>query len=143
MFRTILSQLSISLSLLFILSGSTLYLLLKIFKTLWPVFIWMGFNCLKFAATLRKQFTFYHSVSRNSCHSFYRPRKDEERLSQPCSHPVVLSMEPLDWESSALTTRPLLQLCGQILPLMFSYLICKRNEHETFLITILLNLMYI
>ena len=38
---------------------------------------------------------------------FYRPRKDE-RLSQPWSHPVVLSMGPLNWESSALTTRPLL-----------------------------------
>ena len=104
MFRTILSQLSISLSLLFILSGSTLYILLKIFKTLWPVFIWMGFNCLKVAATLRKQFTFYHSVPRNSWHSFYRSRKDE-KLSQPWSHPVVLNMEPLDWESSALTTK--------------------------------------
>ena len=31
-----------------------------------------------------------------------------ERLSQPWSHPVVLNMGPLVWESSALTTRPLL-----------------------------------
>ena len=35
----------------------------------------------------------------------YQPRKDE-RLSRPWSHPVVLNMGPLDWESSALTTRP-------------------------------------
>ena len=35
--------------------------------------------------------------------------REDERLSQPWSHPVVLSMGPLDWESSALTTRPLLQ----------------------------------
>ena len=28
-----------------------------------------------------------------------------ESLSRPWSHSVVLSMEPLDWESSALTTR--------------------------------------
>ena len=44
----------------------------------------------------------------NSWYSFYRPRKDE-RLSRPWSHPVVLNTGPLDWESSALTTRPLLQ----------------------------------
>ena len=67
----------------------------------------MGFNCLKTAATSRRQFTFYHQVPRNSCYSFYRPWKDE-RLSQPWSHPMVLSMGPLNWESSALTTRPLL-----------------------------------
>ena len=39
-------------------------------------------------------------------YSFYQPQKDE-RLSQPWSHPVVLNTGPLDWESSALTTRPL------------------------------------
>ena len=38
---------------------------------------------------------------------FYRLRKDK-RLSQPCSHSVVLNTEPLDWEYSTLTTRPLL-----------------------------------
>ena len=49
-------------------------------------------------------FSPYHS---NSWYSFHQPQKDE-RLSRPCSHPVVLNMGPLDWESSALTTRPLL-----------------------------------
>ena len=68
-------------------------------------FLCMGFNCLKATATSRRQFTFYHSVPRNSWYSFYRPRKDE-RLSRPWSHPVVLNTETLDWESSALTTRP-------------------------------------
>ena len=58
------------------------------FKLYCP-FLWMGFNCLKAAATSKGQFTFYHSVPRNSWYSFYRPRKDE-RLSQPWSHPVVL-----------------------------------------------------
>ena len=67
----------------------------------------MGFNCLKATATLRRHFTFYHSVPRNSWYSFYRPQKDE-RLSQPWSHPVVLNTGLLDWKSSALTTRPLL-----------------------------------
>ena len=42
-------------------------------------------------------------------YSFHRPRNDE-RLSQPCSHPVVLNTGPLDWKSSALTTRPSLYL---------------------------------
>ena len=36
----------------------------------------------------------------------YRPRKDE-RLSRPWSHPLVLNTGSLNWESSALTTRPL------------------------------------
>ena len=49
----------------------------------------------------------YFLVPRNSWYSFYRPRKDE-MLSRPWSHPVVLNTGPLDWESSALTTRPLL-----------------------------------
>ena len=38
---------------------------------------------------------------------FCRTRKDE-KLSSPWNHPVVLNMGPLDWESSALTTRPLI-----------------------------------
>ena len=76
-------------------------------KKLYGLFLWMGFNCLKARATSRRQFTFYHSVPRNSWYSFYQPWKDK-RLSQPWSHPVVLNTGPLDWESSALTTRPLL-----------------------------------
>ena len=72
--------------------------------------LWMGFNCLKATATSKRQFTFYHSVPRNSWYSFYRPRKDE-RLSRTWSHPVVLNTGLLDWESSVLTTRPLLLKC--------------------------------
>ena len=72
-------------------------------KKLYGLFLWMGFNCLKATATSRRQFTFYHSVPRNSWYSFYQPQKDE-RLSRPWSHPVVLNMGPLDWESSTLTT---------------------------------------
>ena len=51
---------------------------------------------------------FLPQVPRNFWYSFYQPRKGE-RLSRPWSHPVVLNMGPLDWESSALTTRPLLR----------------------------------
>ena len=39
--------------------------------------------------------------------SFYQPQKDE-RLSWPWNHPVVLNMQPLDWKSTTLTTRPFL-----------------------------------
>ena len=45
---------------------------------------------------------------RSTWYSFHQPWKDE-RLSQPWSHPVVLKPKPLDWESSTLTTKPLLQ----------------------------------
>ena len=52
----------------------------KKLKKLYDPFLWMGFNCLKATATSRRQFTFYHSVPRNSWYSFYRPRKDEVDL---------------------------------------------------------------
>ena len=76
-------------------------------KNLYGPFLWMGFNCLKVTATSRTQFTFYHQVPRNSWYLFYHPQKDE-RLSQSWSHPVVLNTVLLDWESTGLTTRPLL-----------------------------------
>ena len=93
----------------YLLVGFTKFLnrIKKTLKKLYGPFLWMGFNYLKATAISRRQFTFYHSVSRNSWCSFYRPRK-YERLSRPWSHPVVLNTGPLDWESSALTTRQLL-----------------------------------
>ena len=94
-------------------------------KKLYGPFLWMGFNCLKARVTSRRQFTFYHSVPRNSWYSFYRPRKDE-RLSRPWSHPVVLNTGPLDWKSSTLTTRPLLFVkWGEIAKLM-----TKKSRHR-------------
>ena len=61
-----------------------------------------------YRATTRRQFTFYHSIPRNSQHSFNR-HWIEKRLSQSWSYQVVvLNMGPLDWESSTFTTRPLL-----------------------------------
>ena len=68
--------------------------------------------------------TFYHSVPKNSWYSFYRPRKDE-RLSRPWSHPVVLNTGPLDWESSTLTTRPLLHKRERLL---YSYILLQVNS---------------
>ena len=75
----------------------------------------MGFNCLKATATSRRQFTFYHSVPSNSWYSFYQPHKDE-RLSWPWSQPVVLNTEPLDWESSALTTAKVCLMLDNLFP---------------------------
>ena len=69
----------------------------------------MGFKRLKATANSRRQFTFYQQVPRDSWYLFYRPQKDE-LLSLPWSLPVVLNQRPLDWESSTLTTRPLLML---------------------------------
>ena len=84
------------------------------FILLYGPFLWMGFNCLKATATSRRQFTFYHSVPRNSWYSFYRPRKDE-MLSQPWSHPVVFEHGThLDWESSTLTTWPLVHITSGV-----------------------------
>ena len=88
-------------------------------KNLRPLFM-DGFNCLKARATSRRQFTFYHSVPRNSWYSFHRPRKDE-RLSRPWSHPVVLNTGPLDWKSNVLTTRHLTESLVYIMLLMASF----------------------
>ena len=63
--------------------------------TLWP-FLWMWFNCLIATEPLRGSSLRFTTD---------RPRKDE-RLNRPWSHPGVLNTEPLDWESSALSTRP-------------------------------------
>ena len=49
------------------------------------------------------------SFTWNSWYSFYWPWKGEI-LSRAWSHPVVSSMGTLGWESSTLTTKPLLQL---------------------------------
>ena len=83
-----------------------LYIAIKKEKKLYGPFYGWG-SRLKGKATSRRQFTFFFYVPRNSYYSFYRPWKDE-RLSQSWSHPMVLNTGPLDWESSALTTRPLL-----------------------------------
>ena len=68
-----------------------------------------------YKATIRRQFTFYHSAPRRSWYQLNRPWKGE-RLSLPWSQPVVLNSGPVDWESSTLTTRRLL-LCS-IAPLL-------------------------
>ena len=57
-------------------------------KKLYDPFLWMGFNCLKATATLRRQFTFYHSVPRKSWYSFYWPWKDKRLPDVWIGNPV-------------------------------------------------------
>ena len=78
-----------------------MYLIRDEIQTLWPL------ASSSYRSTTRRQFTFYHLVSRSSRYSTDRPWKDE-RLFLPYSHPVVLNRGPLDWEFSTLTTRSLL-----------------------------------
>ena len=74
--------------------------------TLWPLFR-DGFYCLKCNSVTSRQSTFYHSVFKISWYSFNRHGEDE-KMSQSLSHPLGLNLGPLDLESSALSTRPLL-----------------------------------
>ena len=82
-------------------------------KTLWPLFMDRIQLPKVYRATTRRQFTFYHSVPKNSWYPFDQPRKDE-RLTRPWSHTVVLNTGPLDWESSN--------------PIVFSLLIFNESE---------------
>ena len=80
-----------------------------IWKKLWPLFMHGVQLSQGYRTTTKRQFTSYHSLPRSSCYLFNRPLKDE-RLGWPWSHPAVLNPGPLDWESSALTTRTLLHM---------------------------------
>ena len=68
----------------------------------------MRVNCLKATQNLYGEavYSLPLSLQKFLVLIFNRPLKDE-RLSRAWSHPVVLNTEPLDWESSALTTRSL------------------------------------
>ena len=88
-------------------------------KTLWSLLMDRVQLPKVYRATTRRQFTFYHSVPKNSWYPFDQPRKDE-RLTRPWrSHAVVFNTGPLDWGSSALTNRPVF---------VFSLLIFNENE---------------
>ena len=71
-----------------------------------PFYEW-GSTASRLQSHFEEAVYFLPLSSRNSLYSFDSPRR-HERLSRPWSHPVVLNMHPLDWESSALNTRPLL-----------------------------------
>ena len=69
-------------------------------------FLWMGFNCLKATAITRRYFIFTIQFPEIPGAHFI----DLGRMKGwfGLEHPVVLNTGPLDWESSALSTRPLL-----------------------------------
>ena len=74
-----------------------------------PLFLWMGFNCLKATEPLRGGsllFTTYFPEIPGT--HFIDLGRMKEWVIQPGSHPVVLNTGPLDGESSSLTTRPML-----------------------------------
>ena len=80
------------------------------------LFLWMRFNCLIATEPLQGGVD-YHSVLRSPWYSIDQPRKDE-RLGRLWSHPVVSDLGLVDWESSALTTRPLHHVCFQVMSLI-------------------------
>ena len=70
----------------------------------------MGFNCLK-ATGLQSHFEetlYFLPFSSQDLLVLVESTSGGWRLSQPWSYPVVLNLGPLDWESTAITTRPLL-----------------------------------
>ena len=75
---------------------------------LYDPFLSMGFNYLKATATSRRQFTFYLLESSQKFLVLILSTSEWWKAESTLEPPVVLSTEPLDWESSALTTRPLL-----------------------------------
>ena len=69
-----------------------------------PFYRW-GSTALRLQSNHEEVVYFLPLSSQNSWYSLDQLRKDE-RLGWHWSHPVVLNMGPLDWESSTLTTRP-------------------------------------
>ena len=84
-----------------------------------PPFYGCGSTGLKAKEPLQGKSSLF--FPRSSWYSFYRPRKDE-RLSWLWSHPEVLNLGPLDWESSSLTTTPLLHKSALVYLLLYNYL---------------------
>ena len=75
------------------------------FKTWWPLFM-DGVQLPQGYSHFEEAVYFLPFSSQKFLVLISFPRK-HERLSRPWSNPVVLNTELLDWESSALTTRPL------------------------------------
>ena len=76
-------------------------------KKLYSPFSWMGFNCLKATEPLQVHSLYFSPLSSQKFLILIHQPLKGERLSQPWSHPVVLNMGSLNWESSVLTTRSL------------------------------------
>ena len=76
-------------------------------KKLFDPFLWMGFPPSQdYSATIEER-VYFSPLSPRCWDSFDQPL-DDERPRRTWSQPVVLNPRPLDWESSALNTWPLL-----------------------------------
>ena len=87
------------------IAANVIFRVLSSKKTLWPLFMDRAQLPKVCRASTWRQFTFYHSLPRNSWYPFDQPYKDE-RLTRPWSHTVAFNTKPLDWESSTLPIRP-------------------------------------
>ena len=106
------------------LPHSSLVVKLKKSK-LYSPFLWMGSTASRLLPLLGGSLLFTIQFPEiPGIYSFYWPWKDE-RLSRPWSHPVVLNTGLLDWESSTLTTRPLLHKHERLL---YSYILLQVNS---------------
>ena len=75
-------------------------------KTLWPIF--MDGVQLPQGYCHFEEAVYFLPLSSQIFLVLILSTSKDERLNRPWSHPVLLNTEPLDWKSSTLTTRPLL-----------------------------------
>ena len=90
-------------------------------KKLYDTFFWMGFNCLNATGSLQGDSLLLTSKSPGSPGTHLIEKMDG-RLSWLWSHTMVLNLGRLEWESSALTTRPF-HFCANIVVLVSLLLI--------------------
>ena len=70
----------------------------KTLKKLYGLFLWMGFNYLKATEPLRGVSVLFTTKFPEILGT---DLIEDEMLSRPWSHPLVLNKRPLDWKSSA------------------------------------------
>ena len=75
----------------------------------------MGFNCLKAAKPLRTDSYFFTTKFPEIPGTHLINLRRMKGLVNHWSHPVVLNLGPLDWESRALITRSLLDKYNDML----------------------------
>ena len=86
-------------------------------------FLSTGFNCLTATEPLRGGSLLFTTKFPEIPGTHMIDLGKNERLNRPWRHPVVLNKGPLDWESSALTTRPLAYY-GLLVALTTNLLLC-------------------
>ena len=77
-------------------------------------FLWIGFNCLKAREPLQRDSLLFAMVSLRTFWYSYDRTQNDERLSRPWGQLMHFNQSPLDWESSAQTTRRLLCILAHL-----------------------------